>query len=414
MAECFLQIGVDESLDGDFWPSVFPMKSLIPDTHEHLFKFLDFDLYQLEEPLAQYLSVLDDENVQLDKKLRSSIVATLRELHPFFRLNLGNIQSYLNSIFVEYIRFTFPQADLDTQRALFSKVSIKRYSTGSDPVEMIPEKYPSSPHRVVEDLFKLQDRMRRITFITLDNSNPGLAELPMTRRAALYSLAYSADPLVCVNADFGIAPSNKMKKYILQTEFDRLPDLEEQKKPKAPKKPDEENPYEKNLNKLRNALDELYWKPDNPISPALREVMIATKDVVDPITITYTTETLPALLDLEVYRMITEDIRIHRCMNCTRYFVQDRVGQEYCSVCKKPAPKIKADEAPVATPKLTADQRPSYQPYRRRYKTLKARVDKATMTPEEFDEWNKQALEKSALVDKGKMPLDEFEKWLKS
>ena len=77
MAKCFLQIGIDEYLDGDVLPSVLPMETIIPDTHEPLFRFLDYDLYLLEEPEVRGAEAL--------KKVRRCLmeggIAAMREVY---------------------------------------------------------------------------------------------------------------------------------------------------------------------------------------------------------------------------------------------------------------------------------------------------------------------------------------------
>ncbi len=431
MANCYLHIGVGEYPDGDIFPETFPLESLIPASHEHLFRFIDFDLFTLEEPLKRYLSCLHD-NAEPDKKLLHSIIMDLRRTHPFFMLCAENVQSFLNQTIADYIRYSFPAANLPAQREMFSKAAFRRYRIDSDPKEMLPENVGDTtvPDHIVNDLFNLQERIRRLVFITLDDTNQSLAKLPTSRRVALYSLAYSADSLAYITANFGVQPSDKMKKYILETEFDVLPE--------ADNPSEHEDYYDKNLNRLRTALDHLYWKPDEPMPPAFREVMLATADVTDSTSITYNISSLSNLMDLEVYRMITEETRIRRCKNCHKYFVPTADGQEYCSdpACAALANNIEAvlSKPHAVTPakpeipstiestqqakkvkragKVLLSNCPSYNPYRTVYRKLKARIKAGTMTREEFGRWNDQALARLHLVADGKMAAEEYEQWL--
>ena len=162
MAECYLQIGIDETtFQGDAFPLVYPMDTLIPDTHEHLFRFMDYDLYRVEEPLKEYLSFLDDGSDAGNHLLLRTAIKNLREMHPFFMLCSENVQAFLNSIFADYIRNRFPERDEAAHRELFSRVAIKRFGVNKDPEEMFPtddqsvsaDIIPDKDRRVLEPLF---------------------------------------------------------------------------------------------------------------------------------------------------------------------------------------------------------------------------------------------------------------------
>ena len=147
MAECYLQFGVDETtFPGDIIPQILPIHFLIPDTHEHLFRFMDYDLYSLEDPLREYLSILDGDSDAKNLVLLRSIFRNLREMHPFFALCSENIQSFLNTVFADYIRYHFPEQDVATHREMFSQVAIKHYSMDKNPEEMFPEGEETTPN----------------------------------------------------------------------------------------------------------------------------------------------------------------------------------------------------------------------------------------------------------------------------
>lgn len=416
MAECYLQIGIDETtFEGDMFPLVFHMESLIPDTHEHLFRFMDYDLFRLEEPLKEYLSCLHDGS-DTRKQLLRSVIRDLREMHPFFMLSPENVQSFLNTTFADYIRHWFPKESAAAKREMFSRVALKRFSVDTDPDILFPEynieiraDEPDSTRRILTYLFGLQDRIRRLVFITLDDTSEALSGLSTARRVALYSLAYSADSLAFIRADFGIRPSDKMTKEIVKMDFADPDESEDGKKPKS---------GEMTYDKLTRSLDELYWNPDGSLSPALREAVLATTDVIDPTVITYDVISFSNLLDLEVYRMITEETHIRRCKKCHKYFVPAKAGQNFCDACpgnegnkRTASPDAKAASRSARIP---LSQSPSYGPYRKKYKTRKARIRSGTMTVEEFDKWNQAALAKLRLVINGKLNADDYEEWLNS
>ena len=468
MANCYLQIGLSEYDFGDMFPMVCPMESLIPDTHEHLFRFLDYDLFRIEEPLKEFLSCLHDGS-EPDKKLLHPVIKSLREMHPYFMMSPENVQIFLNNIFADYIISSFSTLDTAFRQDLFRRIAIKRYSFDRDPEEMIPESVEASQQepsrRIVQGLFSLQDRIRRMVFIILDDTSESLANLPTSRRAALYSVAYSSVSLADIRASFNVEPSKKMRKAILKMDFESLDKAEEDAEKdkngtsrksgrKKQEAEEQESHDEKSLRILRESLDHLYWNPGASISPALREVILATTDVADPTSITYDVASFPELLDLEVYRMIADETHIRRCRNCRRYFVPDKDGQAFCtsepcmeaekkageatSVSKGSRRKTRAssaesqvdsagavllnEEAPdtevplkAATPSKTKlSNSPGYHPYRKKYKTKKARVAAGTMTADEFDAWNRQAHARLELVADGKMDVAEYINWLNS
>lgn len=448
MAECYLQFGINETaFPGDMIPNILPMHFLIPDTHEHLFRFMDYDLYGLEEPLKEYLSILNGASDTRNPLLLRSIFRTLRDMHPFFSLCSENIQSFLNSTIADYIRYHFPEMDVATKREMFSKVAIKHFSVDKDPEEMFPEDEQGSTdsvdeRRILEGLFMLQDRIRRLVFITLDDTNENLAALPTSRRTALYSLAYSPYSLAHISADFAIAPSDKMRAKIVDLDFDDLGPLEAKEGEKENNQ-NSKKPKKSALEKLQSSLDELYWNPNAAISPAIREALLATTDVVDPTEITYDIVSLDNLLEFEVYRMITADTHIRRCAKCHKYFVPREKEQVLCAACSgagqnmesndnqswavsdstatvfsdadtasaAPAPK-KSSKGHKRT-KTPLSKSPSYASYRTRYKTLSARVKAGTYTADDLERWRQIAVAKLQLVIDGKLDATEYDDWLK-
>ncbi len=439
MAECYLQFGIDETtFPGDIIPMVYPMDALIPDTHEHLFRFMDCDLYSLEEPLKEYLSFLGNDSVPRNQTLLRSVIRTLREMHPYFMLCSENIQSFLNTTFADYIRNHFPEHDVASHREMFSTVAIKHFSMDKDPEEMFPqdeESTPDSDRRILESLFKLQDRIRRLVFITLDDTNESLADLPTARRTALYSLAYSPYSLAHITADFGISPSDKMRAKIVDLDFENLDALEEKEKADKNQNNGRKRESKSALEKLQRSLDELYWNPGASIPPALREAFLSTDDVIDPTEITYDIATFGSLLDFEVYRMITAETHIRRCEKCHTYFVPCEREQTICSNCSgadqaeqaipaddqlqamaasavSPAPKKTSSKGQKHT-KTPLSKSPSYASYRTRYKTLDARVRAGTLTADDLRKWRQTAVAKLQLVIDGKLDAGEYDDWLK-
>ena len=65
MAIQYLQIGLEEDARlGGISPVNVRMEQLIPENHEFLMQFIDYDLSKAEQPLAEYLTCLDKEVCQ--------------------------------------------------------------------------------------------------------------------------------------------------------------------------------------------------------------------------------------------------------------------------------------------------------------------------------------------------------------
>ena len=412
-------------------------------------RFMDYDLYSLEEPLKEYLSILDGNSDARNPLVLRSIFRSLREMHPFFALCSENIQSFLNTTLADYIRHHYPEQDVAAHSDMFSKVAIKHFSMDKDPEEMFPEgeeitqATPDKDRRILDGLFNLQDRIRRLVFITLDDTCESLASLPTARRTALYSLAYSPYSLAHITADFTIAPSDKMRAKIVDLDFEDLGPLEEDEKEETEASDKNQRGKENSksaIEKLQRSLDELYWNPNASISPAVREALLATTDVVDPTEITYDIVSLDNLLEFEVYRMITADTHIRRCAKCHKYFVPREKEQVFCGVCSgagqinastddqpqamSSATATAASAAPTPAPKKSSSRTqkrtktplsksPSYGSYRTRYKTLSARVKAGTFTADDLEKWRQIAVAKLQLVIDGKLDAAEYDDWLK-
>ena len=74
MPTYFLNIGAEEDVAfNTLSPLTVRMVSLIPETHDYLFQFLDADLYKAETPLAEYLSCLDHDREPRPQSLYTAL-----------------------------------------------------------------------------------------------------------------------------------------------------------------------------------------------------------------------------------------------------------------------------------------------------------------------------------------------------
>lgn len=429
MAAVKLYIGMYWDPDlRDYFQHCVNLQYLIPDNHDYLFQFIDFDLYQAETPLAQYLSCLNDDSceslVKPDKKFLRSAGIALQKMHPYFKTSPVNTAYMLNRIFAGYILRHFPDLDEARQMDMFRKVSLKKYDDYADPDQCFEHSIFVGSERVLDCLFTLQQKLRRWIFVTLDDGNSFLASFSTKRRSALYSIIMPSygegdDPLLKIQAHFAQKPSQKMAEKIRKWERELLVDIFSDLDDDA--HADKKNSSGKvdMIEKIAQSIDELYINPDASVPGAVKEAIRLTSDVDDYDVITYDIENFSDLLELEVYRMITEGLHIRRCVNCHQYFIPISPDQKGCKriivgstmTCEE---IVKSKQKEKSKAKAPTHSKSPQEMYRTTYKTLSAKVKKGSMTQEAFNQWKREGLAKKALVDIGQLDIEEFGQWLKS
>ena len=419
MAVRYMEIGLSEDFFEDLSLVHVEMEKLIPESHEFVLKFIDYNLGTLEHLLTEYLSCLKTGKPPR-KQLLSTIIRELRQMHPFFLLCNSNAADLLNTAIAGYItncfsetgEFVGPQGNKrtttpsETQAEMFRRVCVPKPSFTADPDTMFPgSSYAGDPY-ILNDLYRLQRDIRTWVFLTMDNSNPQLAVLTSEQRSALYAFVTAKEDLYAphmrISSEYSVEPSKRMREERIKWDFR---DLDEDYDPDR-----DDSDYAK----LDDALDALACNSEMKLPAILEDVIRAVKDVDDCEIITYKINSFKELLEFEVYSMIREKIRIRRCRNCNRYFIPDRSNQEYCNYIAPNSTKLCSDigHSRVYTKKMLADNSPEGL-YRKAYKAHHQRLQRETMTEEEFTEWKKTALEKKELVSKNELDPFEFQEWLK-
>ena len=417
----------------EYFPHVADLHFLIPDSHEYLFQFIDFDLYRIETPLAQYLSCLDGHNddgscLAPDRKALRVAGTALQEMHPYFKNSPVNTAYMLNRVFAGYILRHFPDLNESQQRAMFRSVALNKFTDYADPDLCFEHSISIGNERILDCLFSLQQKLRRWVFVTLDDSNEDLASLSTKRRSALYSIIVPSDgegdnPILKIQANFAQKHSEKMAKKLRKWEIDLLDDIfadldeDDYSADDAEPNGKSKNGKVDMIAKITQCIDELYFNPSASIPGAIKEAIQLTSDVDDYDVITYEITDFSDLLDLEVYRMIAEGLRIKRCANCHKYFIPKTPKDEGCNripdgsarTCAQIL-KSQKKEKPVEKPPEKTPQ----ELYRTTYKTQAARVKKGALSQESFDLWKKEGLAKKALVEAGQLNFEEFRQWLKN
>lgn len=424
----------------EYFQHVADLHSLIPDSHEYLFQFIDFDLYRIETPLAQYLSCLDVHNDDgsdpvPDRKVLRLAVTALQEMHPYFKGSPVKTAYMLNRIFAGYILRHFSNLSESRQKDLFRRVALTKFSDYADPELCFEHSISVGSERVLDCLFTLQKKLRRWIFVTLDDSNKDLASLSTKRRSALYSIIVPSDgdgddPILKIQANFAQRHSEKMTKKLRKWESDLVFDILDL---------DEDDDLDDNLDndldgdaepngksrngkvdmiaKITQCIDELYFNPSASIPGAIKEAIQLTSDVDDYDVITYEISDFSELLDLEVYRMIAEGLRIKRCGNCNKYFIPKTPEEEGCNRIPDGSARTCAQILKTKKKEKPVEEIPEKTPqelYRTAYKKQSARVRKGAISQESFDQWKKEGLAKKALVEAGQLSYEEYMQWLQN
>ena len=401
MAIQYLQIGLEEdTLLGDVSPVNVRMEQLIPENHEFLMQFIDYDLSKAEQPLAEYLTCLDTGK-DAKKQLLISAITELQQMHPYFHFCRENAAWLLNRIFAGYIKRKFSKMDDQEQKDLFLKVAVTDYSIYADPDNIFDYSLDAGEEHILDHLYNLQSDIAEWVFLTIDNTNPVLAGLSAKRRSMLYAHVACKgiyNPELSLTTDYATAPSPRMRKEIAQWEFSNLDGSEGD-----------------HFTLLYRELDQLRKKPDGAIPASLQEIIDATSDASDDCnTITYTLSGFSNLLELEVFQMVHSDIRMKRCKNCGKYFIVDKSNQEYCSRLAPGSSKLCTEIGRIRVygRKMTGDTSASGL-YRKSYKTHYARVQRGQMSEDAFEIWKIHAQKKRDQAKAGELDMYDYEEWLK-
>lgn len=391
MAVNYLQIGFStDTVLNDAFPVVVGMKKLIPETHEFLFRFLDYDLSKVENPFAEYLSCADNGQ-KPNKKLLSIAESHLTEMHPYFRLCRENAADLLNRIIAGYIVSRRSELDVAEQKKRFLSLCVTNQGLLMNPDDSFERKIDVGEQRALDYLYRLQSHMRRWVFLTLDNTNPTLAKLSSKRRSALYShiAAYDENsPVLSVNVSFSTHPTERMRKKCAYWDFAQ----------------------EDHYGQLNRDLDILHWNPEAKLPKSIQEIVDATKNMDDCDNITYDIRDFSNLLEFEIHRMVIDGLRVRRCKGCRRYFLPLKDSQEYCY---QPSIRSSSARCPAISSDSTDENKEAKRLLRRAAQTHSERVRRGTVSKPDYVSWKSEADEKLKLVCAGKLSLQDYREWLK-
>ena len=402
----YLQIGLEEDpVAGGAGPLSLRFEQLIPENHEFLMNFIDYDLSHVELPLEEYLACLDTGR-DARKQLLVSAVTELQKMHPYFMVCRENAAKLLNQCFADHVRIRFPSLGEQEQKALFLKVAVTDYSFYAAPDRFFTPYLLSDGEHILDRLYTLQEGLRKWIFLTIDNTSPALAALSAKERSVLYAHIACRDmdfPQLHLRTEYSTRSTPRMLKRLPPWDFGQGEDAGA-----------DAIPLKEHYNLLGQELDALMQDPAGEIPPLMQDVIdAAAGNSEDCDVITYYIRSFANLLELEVYQMVHADLRMKRCKNCGRYFIVDKSNQEYCQRLAPGSAKpcTEVGRARVYGRKITRDITPTGL-YRKAYKTHYARVARGQMSREAFEKWKTEALEMRDRVNTGRMELSDFSAYL--
>jgi len=399
MAATFLNLGMYFDYDDSSY-AIVEKEKMIPKTHEYLFRFLEANLSRLETYAETYLRCIDtvhpENSKPGDDAILQRIFEELSAIHPFFSVVSSNMSAKINTAFAGYIKKQFPKNE-ELQITLMDLICTDKYLGAKNPEHWLSVA-PVMTEQVFGSLFDLKKNIGTWVYMTLDNTNPDFARLSAKQRAAVYGLLFSGEyvPVLETRMERNIVcPSGLSVKY----DFDNLDSSESESK---------RTQIFKSIDALRR--DSAIATPD-----CVNELLAYAENISDDCErCTYITETLEALLTLEVYEMSSADVRIKRCKNCGRYFVVGKTNVEYCDriAAGETKPCSEIGKSRTYAKRLTGGES-VMAVYRKAYKTHYARIRSGNMTRDEFDAWKDEATGKREDVEAGRLDFSDYTLWLK-
>ncbi|MBQ6670126.1 MAG: hypothetical protein IJM80_00680 [Firmicutes bacterium] len=129
--------------------------------------------------------------------------------------------------------------------------------------------------------------------------------------------------------------------------------------------------------------------------------------------IDYEVRTVADMLELELSKMIEENIHFRKCKRCGKYFiVKGNYNTNYCSRITDGESRTCQELAAMETYKKKVADVPAMTLYQRYYKRYKARERVNQIKKDDFNKWKYKAMDKREACINGRITPEEFEEWL--
>lgn len=357
--------------DGEPYQAEELIENYITKTHEALNAFLG-----REQTLVRIKNLVDAAWKEENPLYSLKAADALADVHPYFLYPQERI-SYINRSLAWMVQGEDP-ADMEK----FKKAVILSASTDSDPEYW---KYSIAGGRGTIDSLLMTRKDAEIKIrLLLDDTEEELSKMPMHARSSLYGLlcgdSHGIPKIMEMSAAFSLPVCERISAASAAMQFDSS---------YSDKVTEGILRLAKSGEKIKEVEELLDASKDSPVSFARIE---------------YRIKCLEDMIDLEIYKMLTDGTRLKRCVNCGRYFPVTPDNDKYCSIPDKAGNTCLAKARKKELKKKVSDI------YSTAYKTHFARMRRGVETEEEMKHFKEKAKALREEIYSGNISLEEYKK----
>ena len=362
-----LNMGIRIGEDNDAWESVVNKDFYMPDDHRYLFDFMKADLEAIIHMISYAIGELSPASlVQADEYLE--------KIHPFFagEGNKDRREAYIyGTVALLVWSKEMPPEDVFDALGIENEWYRDKHhwlSTGSE-------------RGTLMSLSDCQLRTKRKVVLLLDDSNPEFSKLPMPVRAGLFGLVdgdqYDMPAIANATAKYVLPASSSIRTLGAVMSFD-----------------------EDTAETFYRSIDE--FVETGTIPENLKKVLKTTEsDRIEDGFTEYDTEYLEQVIDLEIFFMLRDGVRLHKCAECGRYFPAE-AEHTLCNIPDSDGSSCRSRAAKIEMEQLVK------KIYTTAYKTHYARIQAGKETKDYVDRWRAYATALQEQVYKRQITTEEY------
>lgn len=378
-----LNFGIQIDNDGDPYEKTVPVKSFIPDTHELLFQFLKTDMSQIISH-AEYA-------FRIGRSIPEDLINEISGIHPYFKEKTFILICLVKTAF-QFLKDSSDFSDNDEiEEARVRQIFGNLIGSNWDVLGI-------KESEDIESLYEMHDWQKEFDYkvmMLLDDTNEALASYSLPIRIALYETGSSKWDESYIPGGHGM-DFKVSKTYVLDyssgaasvraaLDFDDDP-----------------------ANRLVADLRSLSEK-DSKMSDRVRVLADSFKPSKGPgYHVEYNIDRFSDLINLEIWMMLSNGVRIKRCNSCGRYFVVSKeIPYDYCPYLDEKGSSCLSRYLMKA---CAVDIKKSYI---RVYHSLYGKMKRGNISQEQINKWFELVKKIKTEFLEGKIPLSEYEKKLK-
>lgn len=378
--EHILDFGVQIDEDGEPYPYMENMETMIPSDHAPLFFLISKrkELDSLCSDLKEYVKTgIGNPKTMVDK---------LSAMHPYFSTFRWSAAAYINhSIAQEINDSDLSENEKQTQFEQLMATTIPDSST----------KLEDWIHgHSLETLYNAVYDAGLYVALVLNDSNPELASISTAKRNSLYNMVALETEMtgnaamLNLNVRYVPAMSEYLDTFRAVLEFDD----------------DFTNLYSKMVNDVQGLMD-----GEDIIPDAMLKMLEKAKNSKETSAqIIYTIDTLEDLIHLELYFMQKNGIRVKKCKTCGKWFAVLHDDQIYCDY------SIPGSLSHYQTYLENKRRENIRMIYRRVYKAKHELYRRNVITDDELHTWAKWATKEKEMAINNGNTAEEYHKELKN